>query len=162
MADVVIVSGARTAVGTFGASLKSTPVVQLGALVLRETLKKANLRPVATETLTQFEPDGLKGTGMIDLEKKGYDYDDSFQPVQIDEVIMGNVVGAGQGQNVARQAMISAGISKETGAFTINKVCASGMKAVALATQAIRSGEAEVILAGGCLLYTSPSPRDRS
>jgi len=62
---------------------------------------------------------------------------------------MGNVVGAGQGQNVTRQAMIKAGISKETNAFTVNKVCASGMKAVALAAQSIRSGEAEVILAGG-------------
>ena len=149
MGDVVIVSGARTPVGTFGATLKSTPVIELGALVLRETLKKVNLKPVVTEAITQFDPDGLKGTGMIELEKKGYDYDDSSQPVQIDEVIMGNVVGAGQGQNVARQAMIGAGISKETSAFTINKVCASGMKAVALATQAIRSGEAEVILAGG-------------
>jgi acetyl-CoA C-acetyltransferase len=149
MTDVVIVSGARTPVGTFGASLKTTPVVELGALVLKETLKKANLRPVATETLTQVEPDALKGRGMIDLEKERYDYDDSLQPVQVDEVIMGNVVGAGQGQNVARQAMVRAGISKETGAFTINKVCASGMKAVALATQAIRAGEADVILAGG-------------
>ncbi|RLB23085.1 MAG: acetyl-CoA C-acyltransferase, partial [Deltaproteobacteria bacterium] len=65
------------------------------------------------------------------------------------EVIMGNVVGAGQGQNVSRQAMIRAGISKETPAFTVNKVCASGMKAVALATQAIRAGEADVVLAGG-------------
>jgi acetyl-CoA C-acetyltransferase len=149
MGDVVIVSGARTPVGTFGATLKSTPVIELGALVLRETLKKVNLKPVATEAITQFDPDGLKGTGMIELEKKGYDYDDSSQPVQIDEVIMGNVVGAGQGQNVARQAMIRAGITKETNAFTVNKVCASGMKAVALAAQAIRSGEAEVILAGG-------------
>ncbi|MCD6298497.1 MAG: acetyl-CoA C-acetyltransferase [Deltaproteobacteria bacterium] len=149
MTDVVIVSGARTPVGTFGASLKTTPVVELGALVLKETLKKANLRPVATETLTQVEPDALKGRGMIDLEKERYDYDDSLQPVQVDEVIMGNVVGAGQGQNVARQAMVRAGISKETSAFTINKVCASGMKAVALATQAIRAGEADVILAGG-------------
>jgi acetyl-CoA C-acetyltransferase len=149
MTDVVIVSGARTPVGTFGASLKATPVVELGALVLKETLKKANLRPVATEALTRFEPDALKGRGMIDLEKEGYDYDDSLQPVQVDEVIMGNVVGAGQGQNVARQAMVRAGISKETSAFSINKVCASGMKAVALATQAIRAGEADVILAGG-------------
>lgn len=149
MRDVVIVSGARTPVGTFGGSLKATPVVQLGALVLKESLKKVNLRPVATEDLTQFEPDPLTGTGMIDLEKKAYDYDESFQPIQIDEVIMGNVVGAGQGQNVARQAMIRAGISKETNAFTVNKVCASGMKAAALATQAIRSGEADVILAGG-------------
>lgn len=149
MQEVVIVSGVRTPVGTFGATLKTTPVVQLGALVLKEVLKKVNLRPVATETLIQFEPDGLKGAGMIDLEQKVYDYDDSFQPVQIDEVIMGNVVGAGQGQNVTRQAMIKAGISKETSAFTINKVCASGLKAVALATQSIRAGEAEVVLAGG-------------
>jgi acetyl-CoA C-acetyltransferase len=149
MRDVVIVSGARTPVGTFGASLKSIPVVQLGSIVLKETLKKGNLRPVATEALTRFEPDGLKGAGMIDLEKEGYDYDDSLQPVQIDEVIMGNVVGAGQGQNVARQATIRAGVSKETPAFTVNKICASGMKAVALATQAIRAGEADVILAGG-------------
>ena len=149
MGDVVIVAGARTPVGTFSGSLKTTPVVQLGALVLKETLKKVNLRPVATDALTQFEPDSLKGGGMIELEKEGYDYDDSFQPIQIDEVIMGNVVGAGQGQNVARQAVIKAGISKETNAYTVNKVCASGMKAVALGAQAIRLGEAEVVLAGG-------------
>ena len=149
MRDVVIVSGARTPVAAFGGTLKTTPVVQLGALVLKETLKKVGLRPVATDDLTHFEPDLFKGKGMVELEKDAYDYDDSHQPVQIDEVIMGNVVGAGQGQNVARQAMIKAGISKETNAFTVNKVCASGMKAVALATQAIRFGEAEIILAGG-------------
>ena len=149
MRDVVIVSGARTPVAAFGGTLKTTPVVQLGALVLKETLKKVGLRPVATDDLTHFEPDLFKGKGMVELEKDAYDYDDSLQPVQIDEVIMGNVVGAGQGQNVARQAMIKAGISKETNAFTVNKVCASGMKAVALATQAIRFGEAEIILAGG-------------
>ena len=164
MEDVVIVSGVRTPVGTFGGSLKTTPVVELGALVLKETLKKVSLRPVATEALTQFEPDSLKGIGMIELEKEGYDYNDSFQPIQIDEVIMGNVVGAGQGQNVARQAMIKAGISKETGAFTINKVCASGMKAVALAAQAISLGDAEVILAGGMenmslIPYSLPAAR---
>jgi acetyl-CoA C-acetyltransferase len=149
MRDVVIVSGTRTPVGTFGGSLKATPVVQLGALVLKETLKKAGVRPVATDDLTQFAPDIFKGKGMVDLEKEAYGYEDSLQPLQIDEVIMGNVVGAGQGQNVARQAMIRAGISKEANAFTVNKVCASGMKAVALGVQAIRSGEADVILAGG-------------
>ncbi|MCG2777283.1 MAG: acetyl-CoA C-acetyltransferase, partial [Desulfobacterales bacterium] len=164
MKDVVIVSGVRTPVGTFGGSLKTTPVVQLGALVLKETLKKVSLRPVATEALTQFGPDSLNGIGMIELEKEGYDYNDSFQPIQIDEVIMGNVVGAGQGQNVARQAMIKAGISKETSAFTINKVCASGMKAVVLAAQAISSGDAEVILAGGMenmslIPYSLPAAR---
>jgi len=149
MKDVVIVSGVRTPVGAFGGTLKSTPVVDLGALVLKGALKKLNLKPVATEGLTRFEPDALKGSGRIDLEKKDYDYDASGQPIQIDEVIMGNVVGAGQGQNVARQATIRAGISKETAAFTVNKVCASGMKSIALAAQSIRSGEADVILAGG-------------
>lgn len=149
MTDVVIVSGARTPVGTFGGTLKSTPVVQLGALVLKETLKRAGVRPMATETITRYEPDALKGLGMVDLEKEGYDYEDSLQPLQIDEVIMGNVVGAGQGQNVGRQAMIRAGIPKETNGFTVNKVCASGMKAVALAAQAIQSGETEIVLAGG-------------
>lgn len=149
MADVVIVSGARTPVGAFGGTLKATPVVELGSLVLKESLKRGGLRPVATDDLTRFEADLFKGRGMVELEREFYDYDDSLQPVKIDEVIMGNVVGAGQGQNVARQAMIKAGIPKETTAFTVNKVCASGMKAVALATQAILSGEAEVILAGG-------------
>lgn len=164
MTEVVIVSGARTPVGTFGATLRDTPVVQLGALVLKETLKKANLKPQASESLAQFEPDGLKGTGMIDLEKENFDYDDSLQPVQIDEVIMGNVVGAGQGQNVTRQSVIRAGISKETPAFTVNKVCASGMKAVALAAQSIRAGEADVIMAGGMenmskIPFTLPAAR---
>jgi acetyl-CoA C-acetyltransferase len=149
MREVVIVSGARTPVGAFGGSLKDIPVTQLGALVLKETLKRAKLRPVVSERLAALEPDALKGIGMIDLEKAAYDYDDSFQPVQVDEVIMGNVVGAGQGQNVARQATIRAGLSKETPAFTVNKVCASGMKAVALAAQSIRTGDAEVVLAGG-------------
>jgi len=164
MQDVVIVSGIRTPVGTFGGTLKSTPVVQLGALVLKETLKKVNLKPVATDNLTRLEPDALKGIGMIDLEKGAYDYDDSSQPVEIDEVILGNVVGAGQGQNVARQAMIRAGISKETGAFTVNKVCASGMKAIALAAQSISLGEADAILAGGMenmslIPYSLPAAR---
>ncbi len=149
MRDVVVVSGKRTPVGTFGKTLKSTPVVDLGALVLKETLKSVQLKPVATDKLTQFEPDALKGLGMIDLEKKVYDYDDGFAPIEVDEVIMGNVVGAAQGQNVARQAMIRAGIAKETSAFTLNKVCASGMKAIALAAQAIASGDADVMLAGG-------------
>ncbi len=149
MRNAVILSGMRTPVGSFGGALKTTPVVDLGALVLKETLKKAGLRPVATKELTRFEPNFLKGSGMVELEKQYYDYDDSLQPVQVDEVIIGNVVGAGQGQNVARQAMIKAGIPKETPAFTVNKVCASGMQAVALSVQAIWSGEAEIVLAGG-------------
>jgi acetyl-CoA C-acetyltransferase len=86
---------------------------------------------------------------MIELEKKYYDWDASLKEVAIDEVIMGNVIQAGQGQNVARQASIYAGVPKEVNAYTVNKICASGMKAVALAAQAIKAGDAEVIIAGG-------------
>ena len=149
MRDVVIIGGVRTPVGSFGGSLKATPVVTLGSLALKETLKRLGLRPVASDELKNFEPDALKGTGMIELEKNAYDYADSLETIQIDEVIMGNVIGAGQGQNVARQATIHAGISKEVNAFTVNKVCASGMKALALAALTIGAGEANTILAGG-------------
>ena len=110
MPNAVIVSGARTPVGAFGGSLKTIPVVELGALVLKETLKKAGLRPIATEALNRLEPDLLRGKGMVDLETCCYDYEEALRPIQIDEVIMGNVVGAGQGQNVARQSTIKAGI----------------------------------------------------
>ncbi len=163
MRDIVIVSGTRTAVGNFGGTLQNTPVVQLGALVLNAALKKVGLKPVAGER-ARFAPDGLKDQARLPLEEKGYDYAEDLQPVAVDEVIMGNVVGAGQGQNVARQAMIRAGVPKETPAFTVNKVCASGMKAVTLAAQAIRSGEAEIMLAGGMenmsmIPYALPSAR---
>ncbi|MCK5837697.1 MAG: acetyl-CoA C-acetyltransferase, partial [Desulfobacula sp.] len=97
----------------------------------------------------EFSPDTLKDQGMIDIEKKGYDYDDALTPISIDEVIMGNVLQAGQGQNTARQAMIASGIPRQTTAFTVNKICGSGLKAIALGAQAIMAGQAEVILAGG-------------
>jgi len=74
MTDVVIVGGSRTPVGSFGGSLKATPVVTLGSLVLKETLKRLGLRPVASDDLKGFEPDALRGAGMIELEKKAYDY----------------------------------------------------------------------------------------
>ena len=149
MGEVVIIGGVRTPVGAFGGSLQTTSVVPLGAMVLKETLKRLGLRPVTSDELMSFEPDALKGNGMIELEKNAYDYPDSLRPIQSDEVIMGNVIGAGQGQNVARQSTIHAGIPKEVNAFTVNKVCASGMKALALAALAIRAGEKDTILAGG-------------
>jgi acetyl-CoA C-acetyltransferase len=99
--------------------------------------------------MAQSAPDRLKDTGLVDLEKRSYDYDDAFAPVTIDEVIMGHVLQTAQGQNTARQAMIGAGVSKETPAFTINKVCGSGLKAIALGASAIMTGQAEVIIAGG-------------
>jgi len=149
MKEVVIVSGVRTAVGTFGGSLKGVSVVELGSIVMKDLLKRAGLRPVTDDRFQPYGPGSLKDQTMIDLEKKGYDYDDSLTPVHIDEVIMGNVLQAGQGQNTARQAMIAAGIPRHTTAFTVNKICGSGLKAIALAAQAIKSGDADVILAGG-------------
>ncbi|MEA1967493.1 MAG: acetyl-CoA C-acetyltransferase [Thermodesulfobacteriota bacterium] len=149
MKEVVIVSGVRTPVGSFGGSLKSVSVVELGSIVMKDLLKRAGLRPVADESIKGFGPDSLKDQGQIDLEKKGFDYDDTLTPVSIDEVIMGNVLQAGQGQNTARQAMIATGIPRQTTAFTVNKICGSGLKAIALGAQAIMTGESDVILAGG-------------
>jgi len=149
MKEVVIVSGARTAVGTFGASLKDVSAVKLGAIAMREALRKAGLKPIVKKELLEVAPDAFKWAGMSDLEKKHYQWDESLQGVQVDEVIMGNVLQAGQGQNPARQAMIYAGVPKETNAFTINKVCASGLKAIALGAQSIFAGDAEIVIAGG-------------
>ena len=94
-------------------------------------------------------PEALKDQGLTELEKKAYDWDDSLKPVAIDEVIMGNVLQAAQGQNTARQAMIKAGIPKETPAHTTNKICGSGLKAITLAAQSIMTGQADVVIAGG-------------
>ena len=149
MKEVVVVNGVRTAIGTFGGTIKSVSAIQLGSLVIKEVLKKSGLRPKASEKLLGYAPEKLKGTGLIELETKHGNWDDSLKEVQVDEVIMGNVLQAGQGQNTARQATIYAGVSKETSAFTINKVCASGLKAVVLGAQAIQLGQADVVIAGG-------------
>lgn len=149
MKEVVIINGSRTAIGAYGGTLKSTPVVDLGANVLKATLKKSGLRPVTSSQCIKFAADSIRDEGMIELERQYHDYDEGLQPVEVDQIIMGNVLGSGQGQNVARQAMMKAGIPKETSATSINKLCASGMEAVALAVQAIRSGDADTILAGG-------------
>src|SRR4030043_197793 len=147
--EVVVVSGARTAIGAFGGSLKDIPVVELGAAVIKEALKRAGLRPKSGEQLLSHGPDALKPDGTIELEKKYCDYDSSLRSVQVDEVIIGHVLQGGQGQNTARQACIYAGIPKETPAFTVNKVCASGLKAITLGAEAIMLGEADVVVAGG-------------
>lgn len=149
MEKVVIVSGSRTAVGAFGGSLKDVSVVDLGATVLRETLNKAGLRPVRNQDFSDTVPVKLSNQDEIALEAEYAQWDTSLREVAVDEVIMGNVLQAGQGQNTARQAMVRAGIAKETPAYTINKVCGSGLKAIALAAQSIMTGQAEVVLAGG-------------
>jgi acetyl-CoA C-acetyltransferase len=149
MKDVVIVSGARTAVGNFGGGLKDVPVVDLGATVMKEVFKKVGLRPYASDEMMALAPKKLKDQGQIELETKAYDYDMSATPVAVDEVIVGNVLTAALGQNPGRQTMVKAGLPKETPAFTINKVCSSGLKSIALGAQAIMTGQADVILAGG-------------
>ena len=149
MRDVVVVSGSRTAIGNFGGGLMNVPVVDLGAVVMKDVLKRVNLKPVAGAAAMEVAPGKLKDQGRIELESNSYDWSDDAAEVAIDEVIMGNVLQAAQGQNPARQAMIGGGIPKETPAFTINKVCGSGLKAIALGASAIMTGSADVILAGG-------------
>jgi acetyl-CoA C-acetyltransferase len=146
MSEAVIVSGVRTAIGNYGGALQDIPVVKLGSIVIKEAIKRAGLKPTGD---ANYAPDALKDAGVIELEKKYADWDGSLQEVAVDEVIMGNVIQGGQGQNPARQASIYAGVPKEVNAFTVNKVCASGMKAVALAAQSIKAGDAEVVVAGG-------------
>src|SRR5690349_10543914 len=112
--DVVILSGVRTPVGKFQGALSDFTAPQLGAMVVREAVKRAGV-----------------------------------DPGHIDECIMGNVVSAGLGQNPARQAAIFGGLPPEVGAMTVNKVCGSGLKAVALAAQAIQTENSSVVVAGG-------------
>ena len=110
----VIISGVRTAIGKFQGALDGFSAPQLGSLVVREAVKRANV-----------------------------------DPGQVDECIMGLVVAAGLGQNPARQAALNGGLPPTVGAMTVNKVCGSGLKAVALAAQAIQTGNAEIVVAGG-------------
>jgi acetyl-CoA C-acetyltransferase len=118
-------------------------------VVIKEVLRRAGVRPVVPDDLKEIRPRILKEVEKSEIEAKYMDWDTSLQPIKIDEVIMGNVLQGGQGQNTGRQASIRAGVPQETNVFTINKVCASGMKAVALAAQAIKAGDADAIIAGG-------------
>jgi len=112
--DVFLLSAARTPIGKFLGELAEVPAPRLGAVVLAEAIKRANVRPD-----------------------------------QVDEVIMGNVVQAGVGQAPARQAALAAGLPDTIAAYTVNKVCGSGLKAVMLGAQAIKAGDAEIVAAGG-------------
>lgn len=114
MREVVIVSAARTPIGSFLGSLSNIPATKLGSIAIKGALDKINLAPS-----------------------------------EVEEVLMGNVVQANNGQAPARQAALGAGISENTPCTTINKVCASGMKAVMQAAQAIALGDANVVVAGG-------------
>ncbi|MGC9323178.1 MAG: thiolase family protein [Desulfomonilia bacterium] len=149
MANVVIVNCVRTAVGSFGGSLKDVPAKDLGALVIREVLLRSGLRPDLPAHAKDDTPDPFKTVGLSPIEEQYAQWPDTLQKIGIDEVIMGNVLGAGQGQNPGRQAMIRAGLPKETTAISVNKVCASGMKSIALAASSIRAGDNKIVIAGG-------------
>jgi acetyl-CoA C-acetyltransferase len=112
--DVVIIAGVRTPIGKFQGSLADMSAPKLGAIVVREAVKRA-----------------------------------SIEPALVDECIMGNVVSAGLGQNPARQAAIYGGLATSVSAMTVNKVCGSGLKSVALAAQAIQTGNSDIVVAGG-------------
>ncbi|MFH0401866.1 acetyl-CoA C-acetyltransferase [Streptococcus sp. A23] len=114
MNKVAIVSAYRSAIGSFGGSLKDIEIADLGAQVLKQALEKKNI-PAES----------------------------------IDEVIFGNVLSAGQGQNIARQVAVKAGLPQETSAYSVNKVCGSGLKSVLLAAQSIMLGDNDVVVAGG-------------
>ena len=148
MKEAVIVSCARTAIGQFGQSLKDVPVVKLGGIAIKEAIKRAGIRPSKNKD-KEFAPDIFEGKTDTDLEAKNYDFDSSLKEVVIDEVIMGNVLQAGLGQNSARQASINGGVPKETAAYTINKVCSSGLRAIIAGAGSIMLEENEVVVAGG-------------
>ena len=149
MSEVVMVSGVRTAIGGFGGGLKDVPATKLGAAVIKDVLKRVGLQPKSAKKQMEYGPKALADMGLSDLEKNYYDWPDGLKEVQVDEVIMGNVLQAAQGQNPGRQAMIYAGLPKETPGFTVNKVCGSGLKAVITGAQSIMLGDAEVVVAGG-------------
>jgi acetyl-CoA C-acetyltransferase len=149
MSEVVIVNGVRTAIGAFGGGLKEQTAAKLGAIVIKDVLKRSGFKPKSGDKLMAYGPQALAGTGLSELEQKYYDWPESLKEVQVDEVIMGNVLQAAQGQNPCRQAMIYAGLPKESPAFTVNKICGSGLKAVIAGAQAIMLDDAEVIIAGG-------------
>lgn len=149
MSEVVIVSAVRTAVGAFGGGLKEVTAAKLGSIVIKDVLQRAGLRPKSGSGLLEGSPAKLAGEGLSELEKKYYDWPDNLKEVQVDEVIMGNVLQAAQGQNPGRQAMIYAGLPKETPACTVNKICGSGLKAIVLGAQSILLGDADVVIAGG-------------
>lgn len=145
----VIVSATRTAIGVFGGSFKEVEAVQLGSEVIKAALIRAGVRPKVPQEVRKCRPQSQKEAGKSEVEQKYMDWDEGLEPLPLDEVIVGHVLQGGQGQNTARQSSIRAGVPQEINSFTVNKVCGSGMKAVQLAAQAIRAGDAQAIVAGG-------------
>ncbi|MBS3786772.1 acetyl-CoA C-acetyltransferase [Candidatus Bipolaricaulota bacterium] len=149
MKDPVIVSATRTPIGTFGGSLKDIKVSDLGSVVIEELLNKANLRPEIPSWVKASRPSVSRDEDLTDLERQYSNWDKDSKGIPIYETIMGNVLQGGQGMNTARQAAIRGGIPREIPAHTVNKVCGSGLKTIALAAEKISTGKADAIIAGG-------------
>lgn len=149
MREVVIVSSARTAIGNYGGALTDVHTAKLGAIAIKEALKRAGIRPKRNPEMLEFTASALKGVDLIDIEKQCYEWDSSLKETVIDEVVVGNVLQAGQGQNPGRLASIWAGINREVPAYTINKLCGSSLKSIALAADTIRTGDSDVVVAAG-------------
>lgn len=148
MKEAVIVSAVRTPMGKFGGSLKQLTASELGKTVIKSIFNDIGFRPSVSEGARAWRPKATKEIEKSPIEAEKMDWGDE-EGIFIDEVIMGNVLQGGQGQNPARQASIKAGMPKETPAYTVNKVCGSGMKSVGIAAEKIRSGTADAIIAGG-------------
>ena len=112
--SIVITSATRTAVGSLGKSLKNIPGEELGSTVIKETIRRSNIKPA-----------------------------------EVDEVIMGQVLTGGTGQNPARQSAMKSGIPKEKPAYIVNQVCGSGIRSIASGFQSIKSGDSNIVIAGG-------------
>jgi len=112
--SIVITSATRTAVGSLGKSLRNIPGEELGSTVIKETIRRSNIKPA-----------------------------------EVDEVIMGQVLTGGTGQNPARQSAMKSGIPKETPAYIVNQVCGSGIRSIASGFQSIKSGDSNIVIAGG-------------
>lgn len=149
MSKPVIVSAVRTAQGRFGGSLSRLSAVDLGKNAIKGVFEDLGYKPGVSEKIKSYAPDRTGLDGKTDLEKKYDDWDDDIESLNIDEVIMGNVLQGGQGQNPARQASVRSGVPLQVPAYTVNKVCASGMKSVSLAAEKISIGKTDAVVAGG-------------
>ena len=149
MKEAVIVSAVRTPQGKFGGSLKDLSAVELGSIAVEGLFEKIDRRPECSNDVLECKPEELEDLENCQVEEEYYNWNDELETLAVDEVILGNVLQGGQGQNPARQVSIKTGIPREVPAYTVNMVCGSGMKAVTSAAGKIESGKADVVIAGG-------------
>jgi len=149
MTEPVIVHGVRTPIGKFGGRFKDTKATELGSAAIRGMFEDLERKPEPPLARKKYRPKLFSDVDVCPVEERYMDWGEDLPGMEVDEVLMGHVLQAGQGQNTGRQASIEAGIPREVPAYTINKICASGMKAVTLAVERIEAGKADAVVAGG-------------